>query len=79
MEIPEHENIERYATQCLHCTRKMLFTYENECDVFHVDTTVQNEKKNPLKFNGRKTHFINRLKCAERKRLDMFVLMYIEN
>ena len=42
----------------------------------HVDTTLTNESMNSLKFNEKKTKFINRLKYAEIKIFSICVDLY---
>ena len=78
MELTEVEIIiERYAKQCLHCTRKTSIIYENEWTCFSCGLNVTKRKNQLTKIPRRKINFINRIKYSK-KRNEELVLMFVE-
>ena len=67
MELTEDEIIQKYARNCMHCTRNLLLPYEYElsCFVYGSDMIKRRNKLNKIWRN--KMKFNNGLKYAEQK------------
>ena len=76
MELTEDEIIEKYAKQCLHCSRITLLPYEYEWTCFSCGFNVNKRKHELSKIQRTKINFINRLKYAEVKIFSICVDVY---
>ena len=72
----EDEIIEKYAKQCLHCSRNTLLPYEYEWTCFSCNYVVSKRKHELSKLQRKKLNFINRLKYAEYKIFSICVDVY---
>ena len=76
MELTEDQIIEKYAKNCLHCSRNTLLPYEYEYTCFSCGYNVNKRKHELSEIQRKKINFINRLKYAEVKIFSICVDVY---